>query len=533
MKKLCFICLISLGFIGCSDFLDKTDPTATSFDEFFNDEDDLRRVVYSSFTDVWTNSGNRRMLFYMLDGRSDNAYARLEGDHHQLIANGNISSNTPAFEYYYALHMKHLGRLNTFIANADIPYVENEAARTKYVNNLEALRIWHYFQLVFRWGDVPFYLKPATIADATQPATPGEEILDIIFPLALEIAEELPEEEYSSDKFMFNQYSLKALVMRYALYFERYQLAADLAKEIMDSGRYSLHPNYADLFQYDADDSNNEFIMVQDMSSHSGGTYSFRDMGPHYRTGPGQSYVVPLKSLVDSYWTLQGRSIEDDEMYSKAEYEVNPNLNRDPRYEASIMGQGDVFYEDIIDVYNANSPMFYELDRASASGYWFKKFVDEDDAFKPSNGGSMEYPLLRYAEVLLTFAEAKLMLNQFGAEAKAAINQVRERAGLDMTQADVTSAYYASFTHDDWVDLVRNERRIELAAEGLRYDDIIRWRIAEEVLNGPVWGDTRMVDGELQSLFVEERTFQPHNYLWPFHESTLKVEPGLTQNPGY
>ena len=94
----------------------------------------------------------------MLDGRSDNGYARVEGDHHQIMANGNFNSNSRAAEYYYTLHLKHVGRLNTYIANINGPYVENEAIRTRYENILKALRIWHYFELTFHWGDVPFYL---------------------------------------------------------------------------------------------------------------------------------------------------------------------------------------------------------------------------------------------------------------------------------------------------------------------------------------------------------------------------------------
>lgn len=532
MKKLIYIIILAVTFVGCEDFLDKTDPTATSFVEFFNDEEDLRRVVYSSYLDVFTNPGVHQTLFYMEDGKSDNAYSRIEGHHHQRIANGDFNSNTNAFSYYYELQMKHLGRLNTFIDNVDVPYVEDESIRQKYKSILEGLRIWHYFKLTARWGDVPFVLEPADLTEATQPATPKEEILDELFPMAEEVAEGLPEEEYTTDKYMFNKFSLLAITMRYALYNERYELAASLAKKIIDSGNYELHPDYGDLFQYEACSNNNEFIVHFNRESHgSKATNSFRDLGPHYRTGNGESYLVPLKSLVDSYWTAQGRKISECPLHTKEEYELDPNLNRDPRYSASIIGHGDLFYEDTIDIYNSNNPMYYENERASRSGYWFKKFVDESDAFK--NGGNMEFGLLRYAEVLLTYAEAKIMLNDLDDLAKDAINQVRERAGLDMDEADVTLPEYDSYSQQDWIELIRNERRIEFAAEGLRYDDILRWEIAEDVLNQPALGHTTEDNGELNSLKIEDRSFEPHNYLWPFHENTMRVEPGLNQNPGY
>ncbi|MBR9777698.1 MAG: RagB/SusD family nutrient uptake outer membrane protein [Cytophagales bacterium] len=533
MRKILIIfAIIGLSLTGCVEFLDKTDPTATSFVEFFNDEEDLRRVVYSSYLDVFTHPSSHQTLFYMEEGKSDNAYSRVDGHHHQRIANGNINSTTSAFLFYYELQMKHLGRLNTFVENADIPYVEDEAVRTKYKAILEALRVWHYFKLTFRWGDVPFHLQPADLVDALQPTTPKEEILNQLFPLADDIASRLPADEYTSDKYMFNKYSFKALTMSYALYNGRYELAAQLAKEIMDSEKYELYSNYEELFQYEGASTNNEFIMHFDMQSHNNSaTNSFRDLGPHYRTGNGQSYVVPLKALVDSYWTLQGRSISNCPLHTEEEYLLDPNLNRDPRYESSIMGHGDTFYGEPIDIYNTNNPMFFENQRASKSGFWFKKFVSEADAFR--SGGNFDFGLLRYAEVLLTYAEAKIMLNDIDDLALESINMIRQRAGLDMSIADVTGAEYSDFSQEDWINLIRNERRIEFAGEGLRYEDIIRWEIAEDVLNQPALGHTRMENGEMVSLKIEDRSFQPHNYRWPFHENSLRVEPGLTQNPGY
>lgn len=531
MKNSIYLIFLVFLLVGCEDYLDKTDPTATNFEEFFNDEGDLTRVIYSSYRDVFTHNSDQRTLFYMQDGKSDNAFSRVESDYHQHIANGSFNSNSREFEYYYTLHMKHLGRLNVFIDNIDIPYVEDETVREEYKNVLEALRFWHYFILTNRWGDVPFTLEPADLVEAVKDATPKKEILDYLFSNFEEIAGGLSETEYTSDKYMFNKYSFKALVMRYALYNEKFELAAKLAKEIMDSGHYQLYPDYAALFNYEADSENKEFIMHFDMESHSGGTYSFRDLGPHFRTGNGESYLVPIKSLVDAYWTLQGDPIDDSPLYSKEEYELNPNLNRDPRYEMSIMGNGDVFYGDTIDIYNPNNPMYYEKERASASGYWFRKFVDEDDAFKGS--GKMDFPLLRYAEVLLTYAEAKIMLNDIDALTKENINKIRARAGLDMDFADVTLPKYSAYSQQGWIDLIRNERRIELAAEGLRYDDIIRWRTAEVVLNKPAYGDTRKVNGQLESIKIEDRSFRLHNYIWPFHESSIRVNPGLKQNPGY
>lgn len=530
-SKLFYIALASsiLTFSGCEKFLDKTDPTATDFVEFFSTEADILRVVYSSYLDVFSSGSNRSNIFYMEEAKSDNAYSRIEGDHHQKIANGNMNSNTQAFQYYYQLHMKHLGRINTFIANMDVPYVEDESLRTRYKSILEALRCWHYFKLTSRWGDVPFYLEPATIESALQPAKPKEEILEVLFPLAEEIANRLPVETYTTNAYFFNQMSFKALIMRYALINGRYELAAKLAKEVMDSKKYQLHPKYGDMFSYAADKSNNEFIIRFNQESRgTGTTVTFTHFAPQSKTGPGQAHMVPIKSLVDAYWTKEGRPIDQCPLHTREEYELNPKLNRDPRFAQSIFMHGDTFNGEVINIYNPSSTMYFENARAGKSGYWFKKLVDQADAAKSS--GNMDLGVLRYAEVLLTYAEAKIMLNDVDDLAKKCINDVRTRAGLDMSVADVN---LTSKNQQQWIDLIRNERRIEFAGEGLRYDDILRWKIAETVLNGPALGHTRLVDGEMESLKVEDRSFSSNFYLWPFHESSLRVEPGLTQNPGY
>lgn len=536
MKK--YILYITLPILlittGCDSFLDKRDPEATTFEEFFNTEEDLRRVVYSSYLDVFTAGGNHQMLFYMQEGRSDNAYSRVDGHHQQRLANGDFNSSSSLFLWHWENHGKHTGRLNTFIANINAPYVEDESIRDKYKGILEGLRVWHYFMMTAQWGDVPFHLEPADMVSAQQPVTPKEVILDSLFNIVDRITPKMSTDEYKTDKYMFNANSLRALSARYALFNKRYELAAKYAKDVINSGKYSLHPNYRDLFQYEAASNNKEFIMHMDKDC-TGTRYAFRDLGPHFRTGGGQSFVVPLKSLVDSYWTLQGNTIDKCPQHSKEEYELNPKLNRDPRYEASILGHGDLFYGEEIDIYDNKAPMFHEAERASRSGYWFKKYMSENDAFRDNGTTTLEYSLLRYAEILLTYAEAKIMLNQIDDEVKGYINAIRKRAGLDMTEADVTLPKYASYTQEQWIELIRNERRIELAGEGIRYLDIIRWGLAEKVLNQPALGHTtKGADGKLISLKIEDRSFTaPTNYLWPFHETSLRVEPGLVQNAGY
>src|SRR5690606_36696898 len=146
------------------------------------------------------------------------------------------------------------------------------------------------------------------------------------------------------------------------------------------------------------------------------------------------------------------------------------------------------------------------------------------------SGGNMHFQYLRYADVMLTYAEEKIMQSDVDELANDCSDQVRQRAGRDMTVADVKTG---NKTQQVWIALLQYERRTGFAGEGLRYDDILRWKIAEDVLNQPALGHSRLVNGRMETLKIEDRAFKSINYLWPFHESSLRVEPGLIQNPGY
>jgi len=150
--------------------------------------------------------------------------------------------------------------------------------------------------------------------------------------------------------------------------------------------------------------------------------------------------------------------------------------------------------------------------------------------------------IFRYAEVLLTIAEAKLELGQIDNELYEAVDAVRLRAGMPA----VDRTKYAD--QGSLRKLVRNERRVEFAMEGLRRDDIIRWDIAADVLNGDLDGakrgtvlETTRPNGDhnvsmnLSPNFIESRSFQaPKNNLLPIPQSAIDKNPELTpNNPGY
>jgi hypothetical protein len=195
------------------------------------------------------------------------------------------------------------------------------------------------------------------------------------------------------------------------------------------------------------------------------------------------------------------------------------------------------------------------------SGFLLKKYLDQADLVLNTQS-ELGFMLIRYAEVLLTYAEAKVELNQIDASVLNAINQVRARGyGVNPSQTTL----YPAITTTDQAELrsiIRRERKVELVGEGLRLFDIRRWKIAEKVMSGILFGKSQNknnyyklpvpsldanssvdyssfnslldISGNFK-IMDNPRVFKPGNYLWPIPQAELDVNknPGFVQNPGY
>ena len=141
----------------------------------------------------------------------------------------------------------------------------------------------------------------------------------------------------------------------------------------------------------------------------------------------------------------------------------------------------------------------------SKTGYNFKKLVDPDYV-KEQFDGAQDFAIIRYAEVLLSYAEAQNELSGPDATVYAAINDIRDRAGMPAVNQALVN------TRETMRELIRNERRIELAAEGQRYADIRRWNIGKDVMKSTY---------DLTNSIVQERVWQDRYQLMPYPQSAL------------
>ena len=166
---------------------------------------------------------------------------------------------------------------------------------------------------------------------------------------------------------------------------------------------------------------------------------------------------------------------------------------------------------------------------STKTGYWIKKWANETDRtnYSSTDGGKLDFQNMRYAVVLLNYVEAAIELNQLSdPNIYDYLDDIRDRAGMP----PVDRTKYA--TQTKLRELVRRERRVELAFEGHRLFDIRRWRVAEQVRNGEVYGATP--PGADDRYLAQTRVFNPNrDYLWPIPVGEMNTNTAMEQNPGY
>ncbi|MGV3587829.1 MAG: RagB/SusD family nutrient uptake outer membrane protein, partial [Adhaeribacter sp.] len=334
----------------------------------------------------------------------------------------------------------------------------------------------------------------------------------------------------------------------------RYDVAEAAAKAVMDLGVYQLYSNgnpatsYNELFTDAgklAAGKNKETMLarlfVQNVAEHN--------MSRETQVPDQTSRFSPTKSLVDAYLCIDGLPISKSPLYKEETYE-DIFKNRDPRMTQTILAPGAAWGGlddgDQDDKPNAifNLPKFNADKKGSitGTGYYFTKYVDIP-AVGIFNKDDNDIHLLRYAEVLLTYAEARLEQGKLTqADVDMTINKIRERVGMVPMNIDELAANGL-----DLRDEIRRERRIELAREGQRYFDILRWKqgelLAQDVKGVkksliPSWSQSFVgsipTDAEGYLIINTGRRFDASkNYLWPVPFTQLQQNPNLGQNPGW
>jgi starch-binding outer membrane protein, SusD/RagB family len=525
---------LTMPFVGCQSadqLLDVTSPTTVSDEIFWTQENDAilsLNGIYSSLPGWFDVIG--------LDGMTDNGAVNRQFDNRYVFSDGTFDSQSGYASGLWVQYFNGVARSNILLANIDrIPAGKiDPAKKARYVAEAQFLRGVMYLQLVSLFGDVPMPLVPMTDAEARELTnTPATQVYDQILKDIDAAIPVLPASYTGNDVGRATKWAALAFKARAALYAGRYQIAADAAKLVIDGGGFTLHPDYAQLFSY-AGEGSPEIILARNYAktTQAAGQNNniFGEYGPPTNSASG--HVVPIRPLVDAYLMKDGLPTSTSPLFVAKPWTPADTLsytsNRDPRLAATILYPGAPWDGGIFDsrpVGISSKPEAINLgnENVSVTGFNIRKYIDLTDKADRGNGG-IDVILMRYADVLLMFAEAKLELGQNDAEALAAFNLVRARAGMPTV---------TTLTKDD----VRLERRVELAFEGLRLFDIRRWQIAEQVMPTPVVTGIDYFDGSGTKITAtypaSARQFPARAYLWPIPQSELDLNPNLKQNPGF
>ncbi len=542
MKKYLSIIAAALlmgSFSSCSDFLDRYPLEELSDESFWKTEKDAEMAVSNLYNVLPTWDVDEAI-------NSDDAV------HGIKWAAGNQSKGVydPA-DYGWSGEYGYIRQANLVLEKIQEMDLSEDAYK-KLEGQARFFRAYTYFTLIRSFGAVPYIDKPLELTDVENiTRTPKDEVYaKVMEDFDIAIAN-LPVQWDETNSGRITKGAAMAMKARAALYYNNWQTAMDEAKKVMDLGQYELYDKdntgrYKELF-WEVADGCDEFILSVQFNAPT---------RTHYLIGwecfptLGWGGLNPTQSLVDAFEDINGAPIANSTIYDS----TNPFANRDPRLEVNVLHDGETMYGVTIKVAPLSSSGNTGIGQhgdATATGYYQQKWLDP--SIDPQSTGwdmGKDWVVIRYAEVLLTYAEAKNELSPLDPSAFDAVNQVRRRVGMpDLQNTDPTKPTYCG-TQDDLRKRIWNEWRVEFALEGgKRQWDIRRWGIAKDVLNAPFEGlRYTLVDdpnapkgdnGKKCILYVGEPLkltgshYEDHNYLLPIPQTEIDLNPKLEQNPGY
>lgn len=542
MKKIIviiFICLVSmLTLIMCKrDFLDRTPPGVASTEGFYTSEDALIagiNGIYQSFQGDWWGGAFVHLQPH-LEAATENDRICCDWEYGvKAIGNGTMNANSDGFvnwkwNYGYQA-ITRINQILAVLAAKSIPEL-TEANTRKWEAEVRFLRAFVYQQLIFYYGDVPLITKSITPAEAKAlTRTPKQEVFNkIIEDLDFAIAN-LATTPNNGQFGRPTKQAASALKGKALLYEKKWSDAAAAFRDViaLEGDKVLLDPDYESLFRGKNEQSKEIIFSIQYVGQGQGasgsgeGSFVQTHYAPYVPDGLGAGWQSLLHTfkMRDAYYMIDGLPITTSQLYQVD----SPYERRDPRMGWTFLIPGyrklpngdSVPYSTfrgypILPRYIENQGVQVSLIPGYA-GFGTKKWVSEIDNTSFSSDFSTDLIMIRYADVLLMYAEAQNEAVGPDASVYSAVNKVRTRATMPN--------FPLGLTQSQMRDEIRHERNVEFAMEGMRYNDLIRWRIAETVITSiPT---------------VEARVFNPNkNYLWPIPQSVIDATPGIKQNPGY
>lgn len=583
MKKLttilfgtsCFVALLLMSSckkVTDKNFLDKTDVGQINEATVFADSAMTMEFLNGVYRDLSYNYYMDNGIFggglWSYSDASDDSECRWSGATAQAAPAFNLAqfsgnAEFTRFRNVWSTSYSAIRRVNVFLGNIERAPL-SAAKKTRLNAEARFLRAYYYFHLVRNYSGVPLLAdKLFTLAeDFNMTRNSFAETVDYIKTELDAVAGILPDEHLQEDfgrptkgaalgmkskllllaaSPLFNGENpaatpeLKKLTGYEAFDANRWKLAADAAKAVIDMNHYSLvedngtAPGYG-FYKMQIERKNTEQVFQVMMNT---GRFYEGYVLPTSRGG--QAYAYPTQQLVDAFPMANGKMISET---GSGYDETKPYQNRDPRFYYTIIYDQALWLDrtsntkKVVNLYWQASGDGLGTSNNTRSGYLFRKFCNENAGGNFGVTSQIGLVVVRYAEILLNYAEA---LNEFRgptAEVYQSVEAIRKRAGI------VPYQLTTGLTKEQMRAVIRNERRVEFAyEEAHRFYDIKRWKTAETLINGDMIGMRWDKNGTVftNSRFVfEKRTFiSPQMYYYPIPQSEINKAGMLVQNPGW
>ena len=528
------IVLVLASFTACND-LDLAPTNKFTELNYWTSDAKASAVLSMAYSQMMTSG-----KFFGDERLTDNLYEGRGNTDEKLITSGQANAALGRFASDWGDAYSGIKTCHTFLENVDRVPNMDETLKNRMKAEARFIRAYLFFRLANQYGDVPLFDYALSVEEANTIArSPKSEVIAFVRSELQAVAEILPtvEEYKESDKGRITKGAAMMLLARTYLYENDYQQVATICEALMQGqyGQYALFGDYAGIFLPE-NEYNCEVILDLGYLLNTRTWMEMYDAIP-LSVGGRVNGFAPTQELVDDYIMMNGKAIQEA---GSGYQEENPYVNRDPRFKASIVYHGYQWTDGdgktstiYIKPGSSADAGVANLDEyagpgqnSTATGYYIRKWFDPTAPEGMQAG--LNLILMRYADVLLMYAEAK---TELGAMNEAVWNQtirpLRARAGFK----DASALNYP--TEGDMRTIVRRERRCELAFEGLRLFDIRRWGTIETVLNGNPHGAMFAADNT-QYIQLDKRAFnKERDYLFAIPQSQRDINKSLTQNPGY
>jgi hypothetical protein len=520
-------CLLSCN----DDFLQRNSLTQLSQGSFWASEEDAVNGVNAIYNSYRTLV-NDWLKYGMLDDFSDISY--------QTQATGMTTGVYPANGAMVALPWRTLyaGIYRANTAMQHIPGIDmNDELKQRLIGEAKFLRAFYYFKLWDLYGGVPIYTEPMNYDEAYKPRNTPEEVYELVVEDLTDAISVLPESYPSSDAGRATKWAAVSLRGKAKLYAKKYSEAAVDFKDVIDHSDRDLHPVYAQLFNYKWENNKEIIYDVQYIMETGYGNPSEKYYGNRHTNSVGWQQTAPTPALVNTYEMADGTPFNWSN-YTNAQGEpFNPDNEADWDDEASVRkiyeNRDARLYQTVIVPWSEftgkdNQKFIYKWSTTAYSSdpalyrpqfkaiYGWRKFVHEGNENTMPYHSPNNIPVIRFADVLLMYAESKNEAEGPDQSVYDAIDRVRTRASLPGIPAG---------TKDEVRERIRHERKVEFAGEGVWHSDIRRWKIGVELCNHPIKG---FVGNTLRT-----RAFGEREYLWGIPSMEIDLNPSIQQNPGW